>query len=688
MLKRLIELLGKEVSGVTAFNFVSEISRHHRIQASLGMRAAVNYAVESLKRHGIEAIVKEYPADGETYFWSDLMFKEWTCRDAELRLTEPVEEARNLARWSESKFSLIQRSHSTPGGCCDAEVVVLENGEEESDYRNIIVEGKLVVTNGDIDRVREMAVDRHGAIGVIFDGMRIIPPIRREGDLDDALQYTSFWWSGGEKPSFGFVISPRTGRWLRRLIEDKKKKGEPVKAWAKVDSQLFDGTIENAVATIRGESDEEVIIVAHICHPQPSANDNSSGAGAAMEAMRALQRLITMGSLTRPKRTIRLTLVPEMTGTYAYLADNEANIPNVVAAINLDMVGENQSLCGGPLLVERTPESMSSFVNALLEAIFDEIKTEGRNLSGSSSYALFKHAVSPFSGGSDHYIYSDPSVGVPCPMLIQWPDKYWHTSFDTIDKVDPEMLRKVALMTATYAYFIANAGPTETAWLASEATARAKTKLISDLQRKTSEAIQSKELEKNPESLLSNALLSLKKSSVYMVDRGIETLRITRRLASNDPGLELLESRLTSDLMEAASSNLKLAQDIIKSHGRYMGLSVRMAVQGRPRKLEAETALIIPRRRFRGPVSTRSWVRKLDEPDRDAFWRLEKENRENTILDTLAIYWADGKRDMLEISRLVELEAGRCDLRYLLERFRFLEKMGLIEMIGKKPAKN
>ena len=50
--------------------------------------------------------------------------------------------------------------------------------------------------------------------------------------------------------------------------------------------------MEDAVATIAGKTKEEVTVIAHICHPQPSANDNASGTGAAMEAARAIHRLI------------------------------------------------------------------------------------------------------------------------------------------------------------------------------------------------------------------------------------------------------------------------------------------------------------------------------------------------------------------------------------------------------------
>jgi len=288
MFKRVFNELEVEVSGKISFGFVSEISRHHRIQASPGMRDAVRYAVETMGGFGLDAEVDEYPADGESYSWSSLRFREWVCRDAELRLVEPEGEARFLARWSEAKLSVIQRSFPTPPNGVEAEVVVLDSGEEEGDYKGLDVEGKIVLTRGDLGRVRELAVEERGAVGIVFDGTWVRPPALVEGELDDALRYTSFWWAGDEKPCFGFVLTPRTGRWLRGLVEDKRKKREAVRLFAQVDSEVYDGSIENAVFSIPGETDEEVVVVGHICHPQPSANDNASGSGAAMEAARAL----------------------------------------------------------------------------------------------------------------------------------------------------------------------------------------------------------------------------------------------------------------------------------------------------------------------------------------------------------------------------------------------------------------
>jgi len=94
MFKRILRELEKEVSGEIAYNYVSEISRHHRIQASPGFRAAVQYAVDQMRERDLKAEVDSYPADGETYSWSSFHFMEWECTGAELKLMEPAEEAR------------------------------------------------------------------------------------------------------------------------------------------------------------------------------------------------------------------------------------------------------------------------------------------------------------------------------------------------------------------------------------------------------------------------------------------------------------------------------------------------------------------------------------------------------------------------------------------------------------------
>jgi hypothetical protein len=390
-----------------------------------------------------------------------------------------------------------------------------------------------------------------------------------------------------------------------------------------------------------------------------------------MEAARALHKLIASGKLAKPKRNIVFTLVPEMSGTYPYLAENEAKIPDMVAALNLDMVGENQNLTGGPLIVERTPESCPSYVNSLMEAIYDSVKSEAKNLGGTSSYPLFKHAVTPFSGGSDHYVYSDPTVGVACPMMIQWPDKFYHTSADTIDKVDPGMLRRVALITATYAYFIANSGAEEALWIASETASREKRAVLQKI-HDTVTAASNGDAEAAAETLL-----RLRDRADYWTGRATEAVKSTKRLAKKDKRLDSAIAALVFDIESSAKAERRIAEATMKQLAEARGWALKPR-RKRLTKLEKEAEALVPVRKYRGPVSTRQWVRVLSPEDREAFYQFGKAHKGSQGLETLAEYWSDGERNLLEVSRLVELESGRSDLAYLVGYFRFLERMGLL----------
>ena len=123
-----------------------------------------------------------------------------------------------------------------------AEVVLLEKGEEEDEYKDLEVEGKLVLTNGDLRQVWRQAVHKRGAIGILYDGMRPVNPVRPVGDLPDVRQYTSFWWQPGDTKCFGFVLTPRQGQSLRSIM----------KALPKLESvQVTRSQVNDAVPELR-----------------------------------------------------------------------------------------------------------------------------------------------------------------------------------------------------------------------------------------------------------------------------------------------------------------------------------------------------------------------------------------------------------------------------------------------------
>jgi len=673
MLKDTFTTIRKACSGQAAKDDVAAIICHHRIQASPGFRSAAEYALRGLQNAGLEAHIETFPADHQTAFWTATSFQEWDAASATLHLVEPADQARKLADYRELKISLIQRSIPFDG---EAEVVLLEDGLEEAEYDGLDLSGRIVLTKGEVDRVRQLAVEKHGAAGILFDGMRETPPVRQAVDLPDARQYTSFWWTGqpGEKKCFGFVLSPRQGGWLRRLIRQRAQEGQPpVKVRARVDSRLYDGAMEVVTALIPGETDEEVIVVAHLCHPQPSANDNASGAAAALEAARALRRLIAEGDLPRLQRGIRFLWVPEITGTYAYLAGHEDDIPRMVAGVNLDMVGQDQTQTGSSFLIERPPEAMSSFAPDLLERLREELFDDAPSHTGLGGYPLFRHATISFSGGSDHYIFSDPTVGVPMPMLIQWPDKFYHTSADTLDKVDPAMLARAGTLAAAYAFFAANAGEAEATWLAREMQARFQVRLAQLTQAQITAMWDSE-----APTASKGALERLERRIAYAVERHKEALATLIRLwVGVGPLVEILNGEAADLAQVGLDRARRAAGDRIRSLGAN-GLSEPPEETG---EWEQKAAAVIPRRLYRGPAALRTAMGKLSPEERAGWHKLVESRRQagGRTLPTLAEYWADGRRSALEIVDLVEMESGIRDAELVVRSFELLHQLGLVD---------
>lgn len=681
---RLLEQTWNQVSGEAAWQVVADISRCHRIQASPGYRQAAGLVSELLRRAGLSPETLTYPADERTAFWAWPSFQEWSCTQAELRLVSPAGQAGVLAEFQACPISVIQRSAPFEG---EAEVVVLEDGTAAAEYDGIAggVEGKLVLTRGEVRRVWEQAVQQHGALGILYDGMRAVPPIRPEGDLADARQYTSFWWQSGDKRCFGFVLTPRQGQHLRRLVRDGK---EPVRVWARIESRAYDGTFEVVSAAIPGQGraqGDEVLMVAHLCHPLPSANDNASGAAAAVEAARALQALIAAGHLPPPRRTIRFLWLPEMTGTYAYLAGREAELEQLVGGINLDMVGEDQGQTGSAWLIESPPAAAPSFAAGLLACLRDKLPTlpgmadVSAGYTGEGRYPLYRHAETPFLGGSDHAILADPSVGVPTPMLIQWPDRFYHTSADTPDRTDPNSLRRAATLAAAYVYWLAAAGPHEVAWLGHEMLARFKARLVQTAQEAVTDCTTAADAE-----TLANRLGALDRRLAFLLDREQVALATLDRLAETG----CLGETLAREASRAAYQELEWAREAA-------GLcAVEMDLDGLPEPpphtLDAEeqrAAELVPVRRVRGPIPLRDHLRRLSAGKRDewqAFLAARETAPAHSLMD-LALYWADGARSILDIAGLVELEAGHRDVGLLLAYLELLHELGFIEF---KPAES
>jgi hypothetical protein len=234
--------------------------------------------------------------------------------------------------------------------------------------------------------------------------------------------------------------------------------GGKVVLHAKVDAELSAGDYGVVTASIPGTdlAGQEIWFIAHLDHSQPSANDNASGSAAILETARVLQRLFDSKILPRPRRTLRFLWVPEIRGSYAYISRHLDETRRAVAVINMDMVGENQELCGSVFRVTRTVDSAASFLNDMLEWNLEfllahdpqpgtELSDPLAVVSPFGTHAAWRAVVIPYSEGSDHDVFMGGVVNVPATMLGSWPDNFYHSSGDTPDKSDPTQLKRAVV---------------------------------------------------------------------------------------------------------------------------------------------------------------------------------------------------------------------------------------------------
>ncbi len=443
------------VSGPRALAAVTEVARFHRIQASPGYDAAAAWLEARLREvPGLHVERHELPADGRTRFRGAVMPEGWWCDEAWAELLADSGEAVRVADWSAAKLSLVQRSAPVDG---TFEVVSAGDGTSAGDYEGLDVRGRVVLVSGNADRAHREAVVGRGAAGLLCDGRRLAPPVRTAEHDRDSLAYTSFWWQADEPRGWGFVLSPNAGAALRARLAA----GERVRLRARVATRRFATTMPILTATLPGGTPGEILVTAHLCHPEPGANDNGSGVCATLECARALAALRASGELPADARTIRFLWMPELTGTFAWLGSGLARPAETVAALNLDMVGEDQSACGSTLLLEHPPHFLGSFAEELVARLRHLAQDWVKSYSGEGHYSLARLAEVPYSGGSDHAVWIDPAFGVPCPMLIQWPDRFYHSSLDTPERCDPASLSLAARVGVAYAGWLACAGAEE-----------------------------------------------------------------------------------------------------------------------------------------------------------------------------------------------------------------------------------
>ena len=218
----------------------------------------------------------------------------------------------------------------------------------------------------------------------------------------------------------------------------------PRMTYASVDAADERFVSRNICGTLKGIGtlNTECIIVAHFDSANPTvpgANDNASGIAAVLEAARICSQY-------RFEYTIRFLAVGAeeegLIGSYHYAQDAKAKGQNIVVAVNGDMLG--YPIVGD---INRIYLSAGNKCAGLMDSALVYNRRYNLNF-------LVDGQIGGL-GGSDHESFIQagyPAVDISEGTAFEiWNgmDPYYHTSFDTSDKLNTDLLRHCAQMMMT-----------------------------------------------------------------------------------------------------------------------------------------------------------------------------------------------------------------------------------------------
>jgi Peptidase family M28 len=403
-------------------NHLQQVCRYDRYQASAGLEKAAELVAGLAKKAALENVtIDYYTANGETQWWNFQAPAAWTPVTAECEIFVN-EECILQVNHHEKPFSLA--TYSAP---VNGHTITLVRMEDLANG-NHVPGGLALLTQEEFYRFKQP--DDWANTGIA-------------GFITDAACRTNI---NGEQCAgrielqpgstlFGFCV---TTEQLNRVLSAPVKKAN---ASVKIE---IEATAKMPVVSgiIPGESGEpEIWLSAHLCHPRPGANDNASGVAALLAIASVITNGVEKQQMPKPRNTLRFFWGPEFSGTAAILHKQISGSNKYpLANINLDMVGENQAICGGPFIVERTPDCYPSLITPLSEYITGEVFALTAEQGGSWKPV-------PFMGFSDHALFvnfSYPGISCAAVQFCHTEDPFNHSAADTADKVSSlEMLRSI-----------------------------------------------------------------------------------------------------------------------------------------------------------------------------------------------------------------------------------------------------
>lgn len=544
--------------------------------------------------------------------------------------------------------------------------------------------GKIVVTEGYLPHVYELACAKGKALGVIAIHRR-----REHLDPTQIPFYTRRLRSerkGRYGGGFAFFMTARDGAFLKeRLLY-----GETITVHAQVDAEIVPFEYQDLVCHIPGtdRGAESIILSAHLFEGivKQGANDNKSGSAVILEVARILHTLIEDGRLPRPRRTIRFLWGPEFGGTGPWVKANKELMENTLCNINMDMVGEWLSKHKAVISLISTSYGNAHYVNDVTENYYRYVgETSRQRLHGwKSGYGVPRRIVAPTGadepfhysievhyGNSDHEVFNDWGVQVPGVMMIAWPDPWSHTSGDRINKCDPTQLKRAAVIGAAAAYTIASADDDTAMRIAGETAANASRRLAHQFMRGQEQLNRA-----NTEELYHAYRLA----QLYIragLTRELETLQSVLELADEEAEV----AAHIEEMKAAVTAVAKALQRALEAHMRQRACQLGIApVEVLPTNLEEQASCMVPIPTAKVKANGyRGYVESIEAVPKELHDKFPVGR--DGIASTRELHLLiDGRHTVLEIRDLLDAQFPQTsDLQSIINYIKILESAGLIE---------
>jgi carboxypeptidase Q len=411
-------LLGEAVASDAAWQRLAVLGDTfgNRLSGSPNLDAAIQWAVEEMKRDGLENVHAE-----------PVKVPHWVRGRESLEISGPIPQPLVMLG--------LGNSIGTPPAGIEAELLVVHSFEE-LDGAGARVRGKIVLFNvpftnyGDTVRFRAAGPSRAGALGAVAMLVRSVGPPGLRLPHTGALSYAD-----GQPQIPAAAITTEDAARLQRMVD----RGTTVRLKLLMEAHFLpDADSANVIGEIRGRElpDEIVLVSGHFdsWDVGTGSTDDGGGAVATWEALRLMKKLNL-----RPRRTVRVVLwTNEENGGRGGLAYRDAHATELARHVLM-------LECDGGVF------RPTGFGFTGSDAARAKVRDIAQLLGG-----IHADAISAAGEGAD----ISPSVqraAIPS-MSLDVDGNYFlihHTPADTVDKIDPLEIARSSGAIAVMAYVVA-----------------------------------------------------------------------------------------------------------------------------------------------------------------------------------------------------------------------------------------